>query len=226
MQLSGYRYYSAELGRWLSRDPLGDQAFLELSFSRRFGVSLRDLNSGEISGSATHLASLYLQAERYQVLSVQASCRFVDNAPVDAIDYLGLELSEICCSVTQRKQIEDASRDLKKKHKHWRKKYTGNVKVSKGVLDSVGRLPLDSLTKDVVDMLAIIPDDPACQRAIDAVGNMNCSGIGREGRDCAWNVALSVGSSHSWVIQNHLAQFFTTLGGLCCETKAQKGKEE
>jgi RHS repeat-associated protein len=65
----GYRYYNPSTGRWLSRDPLGDWAFLNYIVKNRFRSDVRKLSRAAMLPS-------YL---------------FVHNDALDYLDNLGLE---------------------------------------------------------------------------------------------------------------------------------------
>ena len=65
----GYRYYSPSLGRWLSRDPLGERGFI-------FSLYKRQVQSQKDTGN------LYL---------------FVGNSSINKFDYLGLDQWDCVC---------------------------------------------------------------------------------------------------------------------------------
>jgi RHS repeat-associated protein len=69
----GYRYYNPSAGRWLNRDPLGDEAFFTLYTQGKSRIERRRLR-------AQSLRPLYV---------------FVSNDPADKYDYLGLQ-----CGIT------------------------------------------------------------------------------------------------------------------------------
>ena len=69
----GYRYYTASTGRWLSKDPLGDEAFLR-----------------SYSADKDEIAQMLLRVE-----SLKPSYVFALNQPISAIDLLGLDRWEI-----------------------------------------------------------------------------------------------------------------------------------
>jgi len=69
----GYRYYNPSTGRWLNRDPLGDEAFFTLYTQGKSRIERRRLR-------AQSLRPLYV---------------FVSNDPADKYDYLGLQ-----CGIT------------------------------------------------------------------------------------------------------------------------------
>ena len=64
----GYRYYSPELGRWLSRDPITDETFLSLHFSGAYSTTMN-----------------YLRKQALQPVFL-----FVLNSPQNEVDALGL----------------------------------------------------------------------------------------------------------------------------------------
>ena len=72
----GYRYYSPKIGRWLSRDPIGEyvfqmQAFLEIFIAKTF-------------------PSFLLKEESYLYL-------FLQNNSIAWIDAYGLQVDDACC---------------------------------------------------------------------------------------------------------------------------------
>lgn len=69
----GHRYYSASTGRWLSKDPLGDEAFFR-----------------SYSADKDEIAQMLLRVE-----SLKPSYVFALNQPISAIDLLGLDRWEI-----------------------------------------------------------------------------------------------------------------------------------
>jgi len=80
----GYRYYNASTGRFLSRDPMGDEAFLQ----------------GFLSGKIPS------EQGRVRERSRQPPYLFVENNPVAHIDPLGLDLAYSGCECCPG--IEDA----------------------------------------------------------------------------------------------------------------------
>lgn len=94
----GYRYYSPELGRWINRDPIAEEAFK----SQR--VAANGLNSSAflrqsdnenlvLKGGGTNGVQPYVALADYlEALGQETGLYlFVDNDPVGAIDYLGLK---------------------------------------------------------------------------------------------------------------------------------------
>ena len=76
----GYRYYNPSLGRWVSRDPLGEAFF------------------------ARSLASVLRQQTRFKTLraaQIEELC-FVENNPLSNIDVLGLEIDCPCCKAVDK----------------------------------------------------------------------------------------------------------------------------
>ncbi|MFT7489289.1 MAG: hypothetical protein ACI9OU_001691 [Candidatus Promineifilaceae bacterium] len=72
VQLSGYRYYRAELGRWLNRDPLGEEG----------SAALRNVFSEE-STSVWQEERMLLSASVLGYVAMQ-------NSPVMRMDSLGV----------------------------------------------------------------------------------------------------------------------------------------
>jgi len=70
----GYRLYEPKTGRWISRDPLGDESFLQNEISKL----------GQ-SGTDSHEKALMLRGE-----SIKNIYRFVSNDVMNNWDYLGL----------------------------------------------------------------------------------------------------------------------------------------
>ena len=76
----GYRFYSPQLGRWLSRDPLGDHAFLTQAMRGKSRSHRRELLDASLD-------PLY---------------GFVSNDPLSRVDALGLAtLAEMRCAVAK-----------------------------------------------------------------------------------------------------------------------------
>lgn len=76
----GYRFYNPDAGRWLNRDPIGEKGFNVLRRQHRGPV----FTKRSASGSRLYDYNLYA---------------FVQNSPVDAVDYLGL--AAICDKLWQ-----------------------------------------------------------------------------------------------------------------------------
>jgi proteasome lid subunit RPN8/RPN11 len=88
LQVSGLRYYSPELGRWPSRDPIGDICFLRAHFRRKYGVSV-----GSLRGPGRSLYSHRELARMRSRLWTEAMAPvylFAGNAAVSWVDVLGL----------------------------------------------------------------------------------------------------------------------------------------
>ena len=81
--LYGYRYYNPELGRWPSRDPIGDLAFSIAAF--------------DISVGAPCIKGVYSRSQIALLLSMSVDTGngylFVMNTPTVAFDDLGLQAS-------------------------------------------------------------------------------------------------------------------------------------
>jgi RHS repeat-associated protein len=81
----GYRYYQPEVGRWASRDPLGDEAFLSFQLS--------DLRSSKKK----------LRERQLRNASLQPLYLFVENRSSSEVDPLGLDNTggggenQVCC---------------------------------------------------------------------------------------------------------------------------------
>ncbi|MEM9446578.1 MAG: RHS repeat-associated core domain-containing protein [Verrucomicrobiota bacterium] len=93
----GYRYYSADLGRWLNRDPLGDRMFVYMSLTQ-------DQVEFDSNGD---LSRLIEKAESQPYL-------FVDNSPVNDVDLLGLYIIDVMIE-TEIKPPDTAS-GIKSRH--------------------------------------------------------------------------------------------------------------
>ena len=86
----GYRYYSTELGRWINRDPLGDEAFLSDFFLRTTKVELSTYNRlDHLPDEGMSTISLIVKEFLLREEGLTAY-RFVSNDPVIYIEYLGL----------------------------------------------------------------------------------------------------------------------------------------
>ena len=72
---SGYRYYSPDLGRWLSRDPVGEHAFARV-----------ERMPDSILGYDPYRVSVFESKQR-----TGTTCLFVLNAPVHLVDPVGLK---------------------------------------------------------------------------------------------------------------------------------------
>jgi RHS repeat-associated protein len=77
----GYRYYAPELGRWLTRDPLGDEAFVLLNGEISMAIRRRRLPNLSLFNRLTLSR---------QVGNVDAYL-FVLNNSASKVDYLGLD---------------------------------------------------------------------------------------------------------------------------------------
>jgi len=87
----GYRYYSPALGRWISRDPLGDEAFFE-----------------SFAGDKPRHVTARLRAE-----SMGPSYLFTRNSPVYLWDSLGLAVSGTeCCTEAVRQEGKEQLKRL------------------------------------------------------------------------------------------------------------------
>jgi RHS repeat-associated protein len=105
----GYRYYSAETGRWVSRDPLSDigssawktryiakiqekerenSAFIARMKALGYSITLKHLLPGRINVTSAEM-NLLLIGDNYGFMFVYAA-----NSPVNTVDALGLS----CCS--------------------------------------------------------------------------------------------------------------------------------
>ena len=83
----GHRFYSPEISRWLSRDPIGEEAFLSRYSAAKFAVC-----SGK--NQRDYEACVYSVVDEIRALKEEAYAprlyRFARNAPVDYSDALGL----------------------------------------------------------------------------------------------------------------------------------------
>jgi len=91
---SGYRSYSSQLGRWPSRDPLGDLVFydqIQKGISRRLEADGRKKGyMGSNLRRYVHFAARRVKKHLSQAANAPAYL-FVQNAPVGRIDPLGLQ---------------------------------------------------------------------------------------------------------------------------------------
>jgi len=88
LHISGRRYYNPELGRWPSRDPIGERGALARTFIERerigelrFLLDEEDDSALSESDDRSEISALYL---------------FVGNSPVRAVDRLGLYTIKEC----------------------------------------------------------------------------------------------------------------------------------
>lgn len=87
MNYYGYRFYSPEMGRWLSRDPLGEIQFRSASS----GDGLQKIHASGLDDLAQKLSSY--EAQQRAQLREGSSLNlygFVGSDPVSIYDYLGL----------------------------------------------------------------------------------------------------------------------------------------
>ncbi len=87
----GYRYYSPCLGRFISRDPLGDTAFAAAYFVRRYGTAISHLER-MVPSISRQAATKKLASERRALVDqgLRHSYAYVDNAPIGRVDPEGL----------------------------------------------------------------------------------------------------------------------------------------
>ena len=89
--ISGFRFYSPEMGRWISRDPRGELAFLALQLAQASRTLAGDpsvFTHGQLSGRFLHGAISGMVAP-----AVAESYLFVKNMPSQKQDYLGLDIT-------------------------------------------------------------------------------------------------------------------------------------
>ncbi len=88
----GYRYYNTSLGRWISRDPLGERMFIQIH-ARTIAAWLRSqppeiTSSGKQKSTKQRTVELFYNAVPY---------RNGENDPIGTFDYLGLVSAKCWC---------------------------------------------------------------------------------------------------------------------------------
>jgi len=112
---SGYRYYSPELGRWPSRDPIGEIGFLE-GVIRPTGIlegesPWSDVGITEASGgSFSDLSAAFLGAvEQGPQVGLYV---FAGNEPVGVVDIVGLYTLKQCFNSYTKSLKKKAKKEL------------------------------------------------------------------------------------------------------------------
>lgn len=118
----GYRYYNASTGRWISRDPLGDEAFvrggvfLAKRKLHRNAITVEEHSLGFITLRSTQAASLISGPKGFSSLlhnrstsvaiarEVSNPYQFVLNAPIVFIDQRGLKPCSSCSAADIQKE--------------------------------------------------------------------------------------------------------------------------
>jgi hypothetical protein len=92
--LSGYRYYSPELGRWLNRDPLGELALIVHFVALRhqaLATKSKTLSIADKRGRSAWLSSqLYKLRTQLQEKSRRPAYLFCGNSSLNYVDSYGL----------------------------------------------------------------------------------------------------------------------------------------
>ena len=140
----GYRFYQSSTGRWLTRDPLGEEAF-----SRSLVVANSFLTK----------KLLHLELRRPPYLAMR-------NSPVSVVDPFGLAPSASDV-VDKIKTLIDLGNDLAKEIKDALKNGKANGLTPKEALDQL--FGIGQLTDQMVSMLTAFPDNPDCLKMLKAV---------------------------------------------------------
>ena len=108
---SGQCFYNASTGRWLSRDPIGEENGMGLT--------------GGSSTLATELPTLLKRAMQSDDVAEGNAYSFVRNHPLTSVDYLGLQESCLC-GLDVTKSLNSALQEIARKYKElpFRKKWT------------------------------------------------------------------------------------------------------
>ena len=91
----GYRMYAPVIGRFVSRDPLGEASFAAAYFVRQYGEVISHLERTEMSAARGVLAK-ELAVKKMVLIKegLRHSYRFVNNAPANQVDPEGLRCKQ------------------------------------------------------------------------------------------------------------------------------------
>ena len=88
-----YRYYDPVTGRWPSRDPMGDDAFVEMRWTNLFGreqsMQMLEITQSNNYGIAASIPEINKEIEAKDT-AMRNCLLFVNNAPIGQVDNLGL----------------------------------------------------------------------------------------------------------------------------------------